>query len=791
MENNALSSFSRRKFLGSGTLLMAGFLLDWNSSFAGFLNTSTGKLALNFSHFPSPLHAFIWRNWNLIPLDRLAKVVKAKPRDLIQIAKEMGLSNHVSVPNDQQSRSYLTIIRRNWHLLPREQLLELLDWSDEKLTFTLQEDDFFYIKLGSLKPECKPIRYTVQTADLQEHSKWFQKVVEEEFPKGIPSQQQPLFHFVKELSAQPKQNADDLAITAPGFSPRFGYAYFALFGDPLLDTEIDPYPDGYLVRMAESGMDSTWLHIVLTKLTPFPWDESISTNHQQRLENLKKLVARTGKRGIGIYLYLNEPRFLPLSFFEKHPDLKGVTIGDHAALCTSHPDVQSYLVDSLATITEAIPELAGFFSITASENYTNCWSHGQGNNCPRCSKLGPAVVISQLNALYQQGIEKGIRNYELKSGKKARRIPQLIVWDWGWTTDLAEKIIPLLPMQAALMSVSEWEMDIERGGIKNKVGEYSISSIGPGPRAKHHWEIARKHGLKTIAKIQAGNTWEIAAVPYIPALENVAKHAAHLRDAKVDGLMLGWTLGGYPSPNLEVVSAIGSDPAITPLQAMDKIAKRRYGMAADAVVQAWRQYSVAFSEFPFNGTVVYNAPLQTGPSNLLWEKPTGYAATMVGIPYDDVNAWVGNYPVEIFISQLQKVADGFNNALNELLKNTSSLKLSNEERESLTDECNVAETVAIHYSSAANQARFITIRNKLVAIKNKDEWKNAVDLLEQILKQEIALARRMNILQNSDSRLGFEASNHYFYIPIDLVEKVVNCRDLLDHWIPELKETIV
>jgi hypothetical protein len=29
-----------------------------------------------------------------------------------------------------------------------------------------------------------------------------------------------------------------------------------------------------------------------------------------------------------------------------------------------------------------------------------------------------------------------------------------------------------------------------------------------------------------------------------------------------------------------------------------------------------------------------------------------------------------------------------------------------------------------------------------------------------------------------------EATNHYFFAPLDLVEKVLNCRDLLDRWLP-------
>jgi len=36
-------------------------------------------------------------------------------------------------------------------------------------------------------------------------------------------------------------------------------------------------------------------------------------------------------------------------------------------------------------------------------------------------------------------------------------------------------------------------------------------------------------------------------------------------------------------------------------------------------------------------------------------------------------------------------------------------------------------------------------------------------------------------------RLGFEASNQYAYIPMDLAEKVLCCRDLLDRWLPAMR----
>jgi len=54
------------------------------------------------------------------------------------------------------------------------------------------------------------------------------------------------------------------------------------------------------------------------------------------------------------------------------------------------------------------------------------------------------------------------------------------------------------------------------------------------------------------------------------------------------------------------------------------------------------------------------------------------------------------------------------------------------------------------------------------------------DTMQRTLEDEMVLARRLHELQSRDSRIGFEASNHYFYVPVDLAEKVLNCRHLLN-----------
>ena len=738
--------------------------------------------ALAFDHFPDRLHAFVWRNWELVSLERMADVLKTSPRQVSAIGRSMGLPAHVTPPAEYQQRGYISIIRRNWHLLPYEQLLTLLDWDAEKLAFALREDDFLWIKLGSLKPACSELYYAEPNEAVQRRCNEIASTVATHFGDALATPGKPRFAFLNDTPVTGKPRS----VRAPADNAdepiRFLYSYFGVFGDPLLNPQLDPYPDALLARLSEMGVNGVWLHVVLRQLASSSIFPEFGAGHETRLANLRRMTERARRYGIKIYLYMNEPRAMPGSFFEGREHLRGVAEGDHSALCSSVPEVRQWLTDSLHYVFEHVPALGGVFTITASENLTNCYSHRRdATGCPRCSQRSGAEVIAEVNRAIAAGVWAG--------NPKAK----VICWDWGWPDgtpsgwgkpNWAEQIIARLPENVYLMSVSEWSKAITRGGVPGTVGEYSISTVGPGPRATKHWALARERGLKTIAKVQVNCSWELSAVPFLPVMNLVAEHCNNLTRAGIDGLMLSWTVGGYPSPNLQLVRAFQRQPRPSMGQALTALAASRYGSAASAdILTAWAQFSEAFREYPFSGTYVYRGPTQCGPANLLYPKPTGYRSTMVGFPYDDVAGWRGNYPADVLASQFETMAIGWQPGLTAF--ETALAKIDDPGKRAIARrDLGVARAVGLHFDSVANQIRFIQARAALLSDSLTPSERTArVTAARAILAAEIDDAKHLFALTRQDPRIGFEASNHYYYLPLDLVEKVVNCEHLARTWL--------
>ena len=724
------------------------------------LPVGTHPQAIEFDHFPSRLHAFVWRNWNLVDVGRMAEVLNCSDREVESIASSMGLDERREVPASYKKLMYITIIRRNWHLLPYEQLLVLLDMEEEELEIALKEDDFLFHKLGRLKPDCDLLNYEKPGASQRKEAANIRKIVKSHFGEAMKKEPEPRFSFIEDLmkpgdrSYKPSDNREGL---------KYIYSYFGLFGDPLLNPELDPYPDGLLEKLAIQGVNGIWLHVVLNQLYPadaqFP---EFGDGSDIRLMNLQKIVDRAENYGIKLYLYINEPRAMPHSFFATRPEIAGATQGDYTTMCTSTELVSNWITDGMAHVFKEVKGLGGVFTITASENLTNCASHNLQGQCTRCSKRPYADIIAGVNRSIAEGVHRSAPD------------AKVIVWDWGWNGHGdATEVIQKLPDDVWFQSVSEWDAPLSRGGVETKVGEYSISVMGPGPRALSHWKTAQEKGLKTVAKVQFNNTWELSAVPWLPVMDLIAGHAHGLSQAGLDGYMLSWSLGGYPSPNLEIANRFSRNPEASIDEVLNALSRERYGEAGtEWARKAWTAFSTAFQHFPYGAGVVYNAPQQYGPSNLLFGKPTGYASTMVGFPYDDLDGWRGPYSRLQFARQFEKIAEGWKEGLNhfeKLLQNVSE-----EYKATAQSDYGVAKAAYLHFYSVANQCNFVIARDNYLAEKGKP----SVEDIQRILDREIQAAVQLFELVQKDSRIGFEASNQYYYVPQDLMEKVINAEYL-------------
>ena len=716
--------------------------------------------ALEFSYFPHRQYTFVWRNWSVVEKEKLAAILGTTVENVESLAVSMGLPKKQTIEKEWSTpRGYITVIRRNWHLLTYDQILQILGMSREELKFRLVEDDFLYVKLGRVKPQCEALRYEEPTPEMKARAKEIARELKV-LGKRAFVPEEPRFEFMRRFEVVEPVEVGKSGDKRDNFDLKIAFPYFSDFGEPLLDKDMASYPEGMFRRLSEVGVNGIWLHVVLRTLVApdekgFPGDERAA----ERIKGLQNLVNRAAKYGVKIYLYMNEPRSMEPEWFAASPQraaYAGVKVGGKVGFCSSNPEVLNWVKRSLNSVFTQVKGLGGIFTITASENYTICASrYKHYKKCPHCGKESYAKLIAGLNRAMEEGVHSANPNAEV------------IVWDWKWPENECKEIIENLPKSCRYMSVSEWHKPINRGGVESKIREYSMSAVGPGPYAKQNWAYAREAGLKCMAKVQINSTWEMSIAPSIPALDLVAQHAENLSKEGVESVFLSWSLGGYPSENLKYFLSYDGKMGVD--EALEKFACKEYGKEAGALVRkAWKECSKGFEEYPYHIGVLYNGPHHVGPSNIFYTKPTKYVATMVGIPYDHYNRWRQIYPVDVWCSQMDKSADGFEKGVKFL---EEALKVAKGEyRDRVAVQLSRAKAVQIHLRSSAVQARFFEARNLFLKEKSAAKREELKAVMRKACEEEKELIKAMLPVVSADSEIAYESSNHYFYIPSDLGE---------------------
>lgn len=690
----------------------------------------------------SPLQKFILRNHDLLPQSDIARYLGVEPSIIKAWADDLGLPN-MEIPDKE--RAFPVILRRNHDLLPDNEIAKLLGISIDAYRKTMQEMDFLDVKLGR-KPDTLPVikgdEWNESTAESfrMECAKYLNHSSEWARPFGFLDN----LIQIEEPFLVSANNSD--------LDTRMMYSYTGSHGDFLLTGE-DFYSEGILSRLANRGVNAGWMPGLLRDLAPGGIFPELGEGHEIRIENLRKQARKAAAYGVGIYLYLNEPRFMPEEFFRNHPSARGMQahIPGYYGLCTSDDEVRQWLYESAKFVFTEVPELAGVVLITASENRTNCFSHGNpGEGCPRCLKRGAGPVLSDTASILNKAAENAGTGVEV------------VQWLWGWPVDDIVNSMNCLPRNVTVMV--DWAKTTRFSifGKTASIGEYTLAYVKPSDYAKKIIEAAKEQGHRIFSKCALVSTVEMNALPYLPVMRNVEKLLEELRKTDVNGVMGCWIFGAYPGRNMEMLAHLGEE------HPMQSIARKYYGSGASSAIKAWELFSEGMSYYPSVVSILYLSAVNPGPGIRFSLDPEPWRGGMVAMASEDIEGISQPLGAEAMIKGFRKTAEFFTDGLIHLREAVDKTDMD-EWREENEKDFGICSACLCHLRSAANYADFILTRNHWLADKNDLEAKST---LVRLLKDELANAETILEISEKDSRVGYEGAIGYFYLPIEIIEKI-------------------
>lgn len=547
----------------------------------------------------------------------------------------------------------------------------------------------------------------------------------------------------------------------PQIKLRCIYPFSASYQDIFEGDSSASCPDSLLEEYARIGINGIWLPVLLYRMVSFPFSPKLSEGYEMRVKNLRSFAKRAASFGIRVYLYLNEPRSMPLEAFRGNPDMMGTRAGDKATMCICHEKTIAYLESSISSLCSQVPELGGFFVISMAENLTLCKSKPTNfydEMCPRCKDIPSWKLASTMHTALYNGMKKAAPHMEM------------FYFDWSWTREDigmspadADKCIRDLPEGGILLCQREIGLDFPRGGLIKTAREYALSVNGISPRSQHAWNIAGESGHRTAGKMQINTSWECSTVPYLPVFQRNIEQVEAMKRAGLNYIFFSWTLGGYPSPNIRLVSESfftageGKPDYLKQLQNM-------YGENSECIWKATEHFSLAMEEYPFDKDFIYSGPSNGGVGNIFYENPTGRPSTMTCYTYDSLSDWAKIYPEDVLEEQYFLLSSEWERGLSYLEG------MENEIRD-------ISFATYIQFKSSYHQIRFIRLRDRFLSGD-----KTCRQEILSIAAEEEKIAREMFKIMCRRPSIGFEAANHYYLSPGMVMEKLVNLAHIAEHF---------
>lgn len=568
--------------------------------------------------------------------------------------------------------------------------------------------------------------------------------------------------------------------------------------DELAD-DVDYYPDQYLNRLAHHGVNGLWLTIKFSDLCPSRFFPKHGKDWQRRLEKLRQTVAKCKRYGIKIYAFCIEPRgFGGVSEYmsspetlERFPNLGGHKSGPYSYFCTSSAEGQEYVESCAEHLFTNVPELGGMIGINLGERPTHCYSATQNllhNNCPRCSKRAPGEVFAEMLGALQRGMYRGNPNAELVSWLYVPYLSHVSDAEAAATKAEMAKIAAQIPPKVLLQVNFESHGIVSQWGRDHYILDYSLAYAGPSDVFADCARAVKE--ARVSAKLQVGNSHEVATIPFMPVPGNLYRKYQKMRELGVSGAMQCWFFGNYPSPMTEAAGRLSFHPLPeSEEEFLQQLAAPHWGEDTETVAQAWQHFRDAYGQFPAALQFSWFGPVHDCINWPLHLNPVDAIIQPSWLLKPDAS---GDRVAECFAYEFSRpeVIETCRRMDEEWAKGVALLEKLQPQNGELQKEIGVAQALGLQFHSAWNVMRFYELRDELPFVTQQQQLSD-LETMRQIVEDEIAGSEQLSLLAQNDSRLGFHSeAEGYKYFPAKLAWRVDQLKTLLAQDFPEVQQQI-
>jgi len=573
--------------------------------------------------------------------------------------------------------------------------------------------------------------------------------------------------------------------------------------DELTD-DVNYYPDQYLNRLAHHGINGLWLTVKFGDLCPSRFFPEHGKDAKRRLEKLRQTVRQCARFGIKIYIFCIEPRgfgkvgeymSMPTTL-QQYPALAGHTAGDLSYFCTSSDEGKEYLESCTHYIFSRVPGLGGLIDINLGERPTHCYSNINAffnNNCPRCSKRTPGEVFADTLAAMQRGMTRANEEAELISWLYvpyfAGLTPEQITRAKQQMADIAAHIPPKVLLQVNFESggvTAQW-------GREHVIRDYSLAYVGPSDIFADCARAATQNGARVSAKLQVGNSHEVATVPFVPAPGNLYRKYQKMRELGVSSAMQCWFFGNYPSVMTQAAGELAFDPLPeNEIDFLRRLASTRWSENAATVAAAWQHFRDAYAQFPAALQFSWFGPVHDCISWPLHLMPVDEIIQPSWLLKPEVS---GDRVAECFAyefthDEIIETCHRMDAEWNKGVQLLETIKPRYAHLPALQREIGVAQALGLQFRSAWNMMRFYALRDALPH-NPQDQQLADLEAMQKIAYEEIANSTQLSLLAQEDSRLGFHSeAEGYKYFPAKLAWRIDQIKTVLQKDFPAVHKQI-